>query len=239
MTDFAPSSPHVKRNSRQTFETLAAFDEKSTQWDQNYAPDGRMSARIGRFVGELREHVPPPAQVLDFGCGTGQIARALAKAGWEVTGCDISKGMLDHAPKSGVRWVELDAAAAPALPFADAAFEAVIASSVLEYLSDPAVSLLELARVIRPGGWILFTVPNLRHPLIWREELIRFGISLGPLWFILRRSRWRVPATCLRVSVNRHSFRWWQGLLVRSGFEPTPSGRCEGPLSLLAAQRTT
>ena len=239
MSDFAASSPQLERNSRQTIETRAVFDEKSTKWDENYAPDGRMSARIGRFVEQLRKHVPPPAPVLDFGCGTGQIARALAKLGWEVTGCDISKGMLEHASKDDVRWVELDAASAPALPFADAAFEAVIASSVLEYVSDPAASLLELARLIRPGGWILFTVPDLRHPLIWREELIRFGIRFAPLWSILRRSRWRVPAASLRVSINRHSLRWWQGLLVQSGFKPMPFRRRESPLALLAAQRRT
>ena len=55
------------------------------------------------------------------------------------------------------------------LPFASASFDAVVAASVLEYVGSPAAVLGECARVLRPGGVMLCTVPDLTHPVRWLE----------------------------------------------------------------------
>jgi SAM-dependent methyltransferase len=226
--------------SQQIFKTRSVFDERSAQWESNYAPGGRMSSRVGRFVEELRSLVPAPACILDFGCGTGQIAQALAAEGWKVLGCDISRGMLERAPRSGsANWVQVDAQTAPALPFADASFDAVIASSVYEYVAAPADSFRELARILRPGGWILFSVPDLRHPVIWKEALQRLVVSLWPFGWLVARTRWRMSADSLRLSINRRSLAWWQAILAGTGFAARPPGRCQNPLALIVAQKKT
>ncbi len=110
--------------------------------------------------------------MLDLGCGTGELARHLAASGLRVTGCDISANMLNQAAAADAAgaagWVPLQPGW-QALPFAPASFDAVVAASVLEYVGSPAAVLGECARVLRPGGVMLCTVPDLAHPVRWLE----------------------------------------------------------------------
>lgn len=73
------------------------------------------------------------------------------------------------------------------LPFADRSFDKVILAEVLEHLSDDRAGLVEAARVARPGGLILISVPNVRYPFWWDpinktlETLFKTHIARGPL----------------------------------------------------------
>ena len=163
--------------------------------------------------------------MLDLGCGTGELARALAAAGFGVTGCDISAEMLRQAagtPGRCAGWVRLE----PhwrALPFASAAFDAVVAASVLEYVAEPATVLAECARVLRPGGVLLGTVPDLRHPVRWAEWPARRLAAWAPPG---SRSRWQRYRGYLRSSRQRHRAAWWQAAAASAdlGLVPLPDG---------------
>jgi len=93
--------------------------------------------------------------VLDVGCGEGLYAAALARRGARAVGLDRSLAALRAAPKDGeggsIR-LRLAAGDALRLPFADAAFDLVIAVTVLCFVSSPRSAILEAARVLRPGG---------------------------------------------------------------------------------------
>lgn len=97
----------------------------------------------------------PGQRALDVCCGTGDVALALARTGAQVTGLDFSPEMLAVARRRAqasnppVDFVQGDALA---LPFADAAFDAVTISYGLRNLADFAAGLAEMARVLRPGG---------------------------------------------------------------------------------------
>ncbi len=84
----------------------------------------------------------PPADLLDYGCGSGSMSRAFAEVGYSVSGCDISPGMIRMARQTPDRllapisWIEMDAKVTR-LPFEDRSFDVIIAASVFEYLSDP------------------------------------------------------------------------------------------------------
>jgi len=101
----------------------------------------------------------PPGDVLDVGCGTGQLGRRLRAAlpDARVTGCDFSLGMLHRAlaRDRGVAWVRGDAAA---LPFRDQAFDAVVSTQAFHWFPAQEAVLREFARVLRPGGRFLLTV---------------------------------------------------------------------------------
>jgi ubiquinone/menaquinone biosynthesis C-methylase UbiE len=96
--------------------------------------------------------------VLDVGAGTGAAAVAASqavRAGGLVVALDPSLGMLEMARTHGLQCV---AGAVPALPFADAAFDRVIANFVLNHLRSCEASLADMARTLRPGGKLGVTV---------------------------------------------------------------------------------
>ncbi len=101
--------------------------------------------------------------VLDLGCGEGQIARALAGQGaGRVVGVDPTHAQVVEAAAHGGA-VAYGIADAAALPFADAAFDAVLACLVFEHITTIDRAVEEVARVLRPGGRFVLM---LNHPLL-------------------------------------------------------------------------
>jgi demethylmenaquinone methyltransferase/2-methoxy-6-polyprenyl-1,4-benzoquinol methylase len=122
--------------------------------------------------------------VLDVATGTGAVARELVRQkGCTVVGLDQSPEMLAEARRRLPDNVELVEGTAEQLPFPDASFDALTFTYLLRYVSDPAATLRELARVVRPGGTIAgleFAVPH----GVWRpfwELYVRVGV-LSPGW---------------------------------------------------------
>lgn len=100
----------------------------------------------------------PPGPVLDVGCYDGQfIGRVLP--GVRATGVDVSAMALELARRTGLRVVR--AQVETSLPFRDAVFATVVAAEVIEHVFDTQAFVDELARVVRPGGWVAITTPNL------------------------------------------------------------------------------
>ena len=189
------------------------FDAKAPTWSAKYAPDGRLTGRLTGFAAALHRHVPAAGHVLDLGCGTGELARASTAAGMRVTACDISAEMLRHAagrdPSGAVDWVHLDPCWRT-LPFEPACFDAVVAASVLEYVDCPSAVLAECARVLRPGGVVLCTVPNLANPIRWLEWLA--GMAARLPWVRATGRHWprlRGYLMYLQISQQRRRARWW------------------------------
>ena len=98
-----------------------------------------------------REVVWPGDRVLDACCGTGDLAIEAERRGGRVVGLDFSERMLERARrKSGtIEWVQGDALA---LPFEDGAFDAATVGFGVRNLEDLLGGLVELHRVLRPGG---------------------------------------------------------------------------------------
>jgi SAM-dependent methyltransferase len=94
-------------------------------------------------------------RVLDVGCGDGALATRLAAAGAVVTGLDASAAMLGAArrrAKNAKVRLDLVRGDAAALPFADASFDRVLSVATLCFSADPARTIGEMARVLKPGG---------------------------------------------------------------------------------------
>ncbi len=110
----------------------------------------------------------PGDTVLDVATGAGAVARELIRAnGCAVVGLDQSPEMLAEARRRLGPDVRLVEASAEELPFEDASFDALTFTYLLRYVGDPAATLRELARVVRPGG----TIASLEFALprgLWR-----------------------------------------------------------------------
>jgi ubiquinone/menaquinone biosynthesis C-methylase UbiE len=223
------------------------FDAKAAAWPSKYTPDGRLVGRLTRLSGAVAYGVPAGGSVLDLGCGTGELAGAIAAAGMQVTGCDISREMLRRAaaadPAHTVGWVQLDPGWRR-LPFEPETFDAVVAASVLEYVDEPTAVLRECSRVLRPGGSMLCTVPDPHHPIRWLEWLL--GVAARVPLVRAACNRWpRLDSyqTYLRISRQRHSSRWWRTAAARAdlftapGMADTADTAVPSPLRLLTFQR--
>jgi demethylmenaquinone methyltransferase/2-methoxy-6-polyprenyl-1,4-benzoquinol methylase len=124
----------------------------------------------------------PRDTVLDVATGTGAVARELlARKGCTVVGLDQSPEMLAEARRRLPANVKLIEGTADALPFADASFDALTFTYLLRYVSDPAATLQELTRVVKPGGTIAgleFAVPRGVWRPLW-ELYVRIGLPVA------------------------------------------------------------
>jgi len=108
----------------------------------------------------LRELLPPllGCRVLDLGCGTGRLATLARQLGARhAVGVDRSAAMLAEARQSAVERVQWTTADAPALPFADGAFDVVMSGLMMGHVADFAGAMAEAARVLRSGGVLLIS----------------------------------------------------------------------------------
>jgi demethylmenaquinone methyltransferase / 2-methoxy-6-polyprenyl-1,4-benzoquinol methylase len=129
-----------------------------------------------------RVNASPRDTVLDVATGTGAVARELLeRKGCTVVGLDQSPEMLAEARRRLPSSVTLVEGTADELPFPDAAFDALTFTYLLRYVSDPAATLCELARVVRPGGTIAgleFALPRGPWRPLW-ELYVRVGLPLA------------------------------------------------------------
>jgi demethylmenaquinone methyltransferase/2-methoxy-6-polyprenyl-1,4-benzoquinol methylase len=145
--------------------------------------------RWRRFL-VTRIEAGPDDVVLDVATGTGAVARELVRAtGCRVVGVDLSADMLAEARRRVPARVELLQGTAEQLPFPDASFDALTFTYLLRYVDDPAATLRELARVVRPGGTIAsleFAVPHGIWRPLW-ELYVGIGLpvlgrAISPGW---------------------------------------------------------
>ena len=178
------------------------FDRTAGIWQQLY----REKTVLGRIFRERQARavewvaaVEASGRALDVGCGAGGVAVELARLGFSVEALDASEAMVANAraavEQNGVAdLVAVSRGDVHELPFADGAFDVVVALGVLPWVRSPPEAMREMARVLRPRGHLVFTCDNafalqlLLDPRLWPV--------LDPLKRVLRaqlRRRWPRP----------------------------------------------
>jgi ubiquinone/menaquinone biosynthesis C-methylase UbiE len=135
-------------------------------------------------------------------------------------GVDISMSMIScargHLSGYEIPFEVLSAEMPLALPYPKEKFDAVIASSVLEYVSNPLECFKELGRVCKPDGVLILSVPNMFHPRRWLEAALR----ILPIRTILPRgSKGQLYLEYLDISRNRFRVKDWSHLLSLAGWQ--------------------
>jgi SAM-dependent methyltransferase len=174
------------------------FDGLAPRWDTM-----RDAAHLSSLERALETVDGSPPRALDLGTGTGAAAFAVARRFPEVqvTGADLSDGMLAEArrktPPELAERVHFEQADAARLPYGDASFELVTLANMIPFFD-------ELARVLAPVGWAIFSFSVGSETPIWvpperlRSELSRRGFSdfadfqAGPGTALLARKQERV-----------------------------------------------
>jgi demethylmenaquinone methyltransferase / 2-methoxy-6-polyprenyl-1,4-benzoquinol methylase len=193
---------------------LELFEELPRRYDEmgaalSFLQDPRWRRAMVAAVG-----AHPDDRVLDVATGTGLVTQALVlRYGCRVVGLDQSAAMLERArrklaanPELADR-VELVEGEAESLPFADGEFEHLTFTYLLRYVDDPAATLRELARVVKPGGRIAcleFGLPRGGWLYPWRLYT-RVGLpALGRL----AGRQWREVGRFLGPSIEEFYARY-------------------------------
>ncbi len=145
----------------------------------------------------------PTDRVLDVATGTGMVAQALHdRSGCTIVGLDQSADMLRVARAREGVFEDVVEGRAERLPFADAAFDHLTFTYLLRYVDDPAATMRELARVVKPGGRVAmveFGVPGgIWRPLWWLYT--RVGLPLGGRFV---SAKWFAVGAFLGPSIER------------------------------------
>ncbi len=133
-------------------------------------PAGKI--RWDRRVGMLTNSLQSGMKVLEIGCGTGFFTKEIVKKPVKLIAIDISPELIEIAKKNiSSPNVEFIIENAYQMKFEDNAFDTVLGSSVLHHL-DVEAALKEIYRVLKPGGEIAFTEPNMMNPQIALQKNI-------------------------------------------------------------------
>jgi SAM-dependent methyltransferase len=224
--------------------------EAAACWEQN-AETWTRHARAGLDV--YRDRVNTPAFLamlpsiaglrgLDIGCGEGGNTRQLARRGASMTALDVSPTFLRHAREMeaaeplGVDYVRADAAN---LPFADAGFDFATAFMSLMDMPEQAPVLAEIYRVLRPGGFLQFSILHpcfvpphrrvLREPAADGTGMVVRAIEVGGYFDIIdgRVDRWWFGAVPPQERAHVAPFQeprfhrtlsTWVNFLIEAGF---------------------
>jgi ubiquinone/menaquinone biosynthesis C-methylase UbiE len=167
VTDVVVRAPFLWRLFRRRL--TRSFDALAPEWDATRVSRERLVAMIAAL-----DAVGAPTRALDVGTGTGAVARLLSER-WpaaEVTGVDVSPGMIAEARRLGPE--RYDVGDASALPYGDATFDLVTLNNMIPFFD-------ELARVAAPGGYVAIAYSMGPKTPIWvplervRDELQRRG----------------------------------------------------------------
>lgn len=159
-------------------------------------------ARLTLVEELLKRHLPESALVLDLGCGSGKVLDVLARQGHRPIGLDARpEGLARVRARLPGAW--LVRGHAHRLPFKDGALDAVVTLDVLEHVDDRVV-LEEIARVLRPAGTVVATVPA--APWLWSYRDDDAG-------HLRRYSRKRLEHVFRGAGFEPREIRYYQSLL--------------------------
>lgn len=169
-----------------------------------------------RWIDELA--MPTGEKVLEIGCGAGRCTVALAQRGYLVQAMDSVPGMLDTTQQFAIQAglessISIGLGDAHDLAFRDGGFAAVLAIGVIPYLHSPQRALREMARVLKPGGFLLVTAGNpwrLNHLLDpWLSPVVQPAKgALGAMLYRFRKPRPELPCPPLRLDSPGELGRW-------------------------------
>jgi SAM-dependent methyltransferase len=159
------------------------LDETDAEFASATMPSMESSGELGALMSLLP---PPPARVLDLGCGTGWLSWILQSSGYHVTGVDIAPRAVELAQAYVAQMAMPDhievgvpvflASPADALPF-DSEFDAAIFFDSLHHVPDERSAITAVARALKPGGVLLTSEPGRGHAAASAAVVEKFGVT--------------------------------------------------------------
>jgi ubiquinone/menaquinone biosynthesis C-methylase UbiE len=181
----APATEHEIHDVNRRYHDVAA-DSYDAKWGISFGQTGRAQV-LGKIEKVLGPRPGPFAEALEIGAGTGYFSLNLLQDGviGTATCTDISPGMLAALERNAAELglpIRTECCDAADLPFADDSFDLVLGHAVLHHLPDLERAFAEFARVLRPGGTLLFAGEPSRQGDRIAAVPKRVALRLAPLW---------------------------------------------------------
>jgi len=139
------------------------FGRIADRYDKWYStPCGFVYDRLEKkAIDRLLPNIDDGSRFLEVGCGTGHWSEYFSNRGFEVTGIDVSKEMIEVAKKKHIANSQFQVADGENLPFADESFDSAAAITTLEFTANPEKMISEMIRCVKkPGGKLIVGVLN-------------------------------------------------------------------------------
>lgn len=181
-----------------------------------------------RLLGDVRGQ-----RILELGCGGGQCSIAFARAGAHAVGLDLSDAQVDFARQLAaaerlpVEFVQGDAA--DLRPFADASFDLVFSAYALQYIEPVAHCLAEVARVLRAGGRLVFSLDHPLRSVFWDDTADEDTLLAVRSYWQRGAMDWQWHGSTTWMRSFHHTVGDWVDLLHAAGLalqrivEPEPA----------------
>ena len=150
-----------------------------TSHDYKKLLDAHDRAYLQPYVNTVNKYASRGSRILDMGCGNGLSSYMLSESGHWVIGSDISAFFLSdsaHLQNDRLRYQACDALD---LPFADGSFDVVCSTELIEHVIDAPGTLLEMMRVLKDGGILVITGPNLCSPIWAAMDFVNMLLGRG------------------------------------------------------------
>lgn len=210
--------------------------------------------KLAFLVEEIRRVGEPPLDILEIGCGSGNICRPLASLGHRVRGTDIDPASVEFA-RSHSRFPNLELAVGGIDQLHEepsAGYDVIIASEVLEHIDNPAAALGGIRRLLRPEGVVLVTIPNGYGPWEagqavsprrlagWLARRSGLHRPLKRLMGVRPREEGGVTSTFNYESPHLQHFtlRSFEALVDQAGYTIRRRVHSDGPLTFFAGIRS-
>ena len=147
-----------------------------------------------RMLLPLAELAKQEASILDAGCGTGGLIRAMQQfePGWQITGLDISPLACTYARERTTATIR--EGSVESLPFHANQFDAVVSADVLYHINDTSKALEEFGRVLKPRGILVVNVPAYNWMWSYHDDLVdtKHRFRRSELAFLLKEAGFEV-----------------------------------------------
>ncbi len=174
-TSVSETSLQLRQRMREFYETSATYKELLAAHDETY---------LRHYVELVIRYAPSGSRILDLGCGNGISSRLLNQADFDVVGTDISALFLEETQEWENPKLRYKVCDVLELPFENNSFDMICSNELIEHLPDVETALTEMIRVVRKGGKVVLSGPNLCSPITPFLDWIRmmFGKPGRPVW---------------------------------------------------------
>jgi 2-polyprenyl-3-methyl-5-hydroxy-6-metoxy-1,4-benzoquinol methylase len=204
---------------------MSAYYESFYERDET-TPNARQQSRANRHFRRLRKMRPNPGCLLEVGAGDGYFLHAAKNAGWSVSGVELSAPRVQRAKQ----WFDLDLTLGNLsdASFAPASFDAAALFQLMEHVHDPRSILERVRTLLKPGGLLLISTPNVlayvrkgRSVDTWRIPRHLFFFSPRTLVRLVEDCGFRPLGARIRLQVaaeTRLNWQPWHKTKALSGF---------------------